>query len=125
MWMLMMLLESLHGVAREIFIAPHLGDLRARQLGMPVACVIIFTVAWFTGRWLATITRLQQYLVGGAWVLLTLVFEFSLGRALGSSWARLLSDYNPARGGLMLFGLAFLFVTPLLVARWRSREKPE
>jgi hypothetical protein len=53
-------------------------------------------------------------------VSLTVVFEFSLGRALGSSWDRILSDYDPSRGGLMLFGLAFMLGTPWLAARARG-----
>jgi len=52
----------------------------------------------------------------------SLVFEFTIGRAVGTSWMQLLDDYNPARGGLMVFGLAFMFVTPMLIARPHSRE---
>ena len=40
-WMLIILVETLHGMAREVFIAPLLGDLRARQLGVLVGCVLI------------------------------------------------------------------------------------
>ena len=46
-------------------------------------------------------------MVGALWVALTLTFEILLGRAIGASWDRILSDYNPARGGFMLAGLAF------------------
>ena len=45
-WMLIMLLETLHGFVREVFIAPVLGDLRARQLGVLVGCLIVFAIAW-------------------------------------------------------------------------------
>jgi hypothetical protein len=121
--MALMLVESLHGAAREIFIAPHIGGLRARQLGVPIGCALIFAIGWLTARWLGAATRVQQRAVGGLWVALTLIFEFTLGRMLGLSWTRLLSDYNPADGGLMLLGLAFMFATPMLVARRLSREK--
>jgi len=51
--------------------------------------------------------------------MLTLIFEFALGRATGASWSRILSDYNPTHGGLMLLGLAFMFITPWLTRRLR------
>jgi len=121
-WMLIILAETVHGTIREIFIAPHLGDLRARQLGVLVACGLIFGVTWFTVRWMGARTRGAQFAVGLAWVVLTIIFEFALGRALGASWDRIFSDYNPARGGLMLFGLAFMAVTPMLAARLRDRN---
>ena len=110
-----MLTETAHGALRELFIAPVIGGLRARQLGVFVGCAIVFIIAWLMARWLNARTRREQLLVGGFWVTLTLVFEFALGRAMGSSWARLLADYNPLQGGLMLIGLAFMFCTPMLV----------
>ena len=118
-WMLIMLAETGHGLVREVFIAPALGALRARQLGVLVGCVLIFVIAWVTARWMKANTRRQQFMVGAFWVLLTLTFEFALGRATGASWSSILSDYNPAHGGFMLLGLAFLFITPWLTKRLR------
>jgi hypothetical protein len=118
-WMLIMLAETGHGMVREVFIAPVLGGLRARQLGVLTGCVIIFVIAWLTARWMSANTRRQQLMVGAYWVLLTVIFEFALGRATGASWSRLLSDYNPAHGGFMLLGLAFMFITPWLTKRLR------
>jgi hypothetical protein len=114
-WMVMMLVETAHGAVREIFIAPAIGGLRARQLGVFVGSLLIFIVAWFMARWINAATRREQLLVGAFWVGLTLVFELALGRATGESWSRLLADFNPVRGGLMLPGLAFMFCTPMLV----------
>jgi len=34
-WMGFMLVETAHGAVRELFIAPGIGALRARQLGIP------------------------------------------------------------------------------------------
>jgi hypothetical protein len=118
-WMLIMLAETLHGMAREIFIAPLLGDWRARQLGVPVGCVLIFAIAWLTASWVGASSPRAQLRVGAYWVAMTLAFEFALGRATGASWSRILEDYNPARGGFMILGMAFLFLAPMLAARWR------
>jgi hypothetical protein len=118
-WMLIILAETLHGMVREIFIAPVLGDLRARQIGVFVGCVLIFIIAWLTARWIGARSHRTQLAVGALWVVLTLVFEIALGRALGASWERILEDYNPARGGFMILGMAFLFLAPRLAATWR------
>ncbi len=96
-WMLIMLAETLHGALREIFIAPVLGDLRARQLGVLVGCILVFAIAWLTARWLAAHTRRMQITAGVLWVLLTLTFECLLGRALGFSWERILDGLSGAQ----------------------------
>jgi hypothetical protein len=118
-WMLIMLAETGHGVIREVFIAPVIGAMHARQLGVLVGCILIFIIAWLTARWMNARTRREQLAVGAFWVGLTLIFEFVLGRATGASWSRILSDYNLLHGGLLLLGLAFMFVTPMLTRRSR------
>jgi hypothetical protein len=118
-WMLIMLAETGHGVVRELFIAPLIGGLRARQLGVLVGCVIVFVIAWLLARWMKAGATRDQFRIGAYWVALTLAFEIALGRAMGLGWSRILSDYNPAHGGLMLLGLAFMFIAPWLTKRLR------
>ena len=119
-WMLIMLVETLHGMAREIFIAPALGDLRARQLGVVTGSLLVLCIAWLLAHWLGAKERRTQLAVGAFWVALTLLFEILLGRALGASWDRILSDFIPARGGFMIAGLAVMFFAPLLAAKLRG-----
>ncbi len=118
--MLIILAETAHGMARELFIAPAIGDLRARQVGVLIGSVIVLGVAWLTARWLDARTRRLQFAIGALWVTLTLTFEILVGRAIGASWERIISDFNPARGGFMLAGLAVLFCAPWLTARLRG-----
>jgi hypothetical protein len=118
-WMLIILAETVHGFLRELLLAPAVGALPARQIGVPVGCVIIFAIAWGAARWIGASGRRQWLAIGSLWVALTVVFEISLGVAIGASWTRILSDYNPARGGFMLFGLAFMGIAPWLAARMR------
>ena len=121
-WMLIILVETLHGAVREIFIAPRIGDLHARQVGVLIGSLIIFGIACLTTRWIGTRTRGASLGVGILWVILTLTFEIVFGRISGASWDRISSDYNPASGGFMLFGLAFMCVAPLLAARLRNGD---
>jgi hypothetical protein len=119
-WMLIILAETAHGMVREIFMAPAIGDLRARQLGVLVGSVIILLIAWLTARWLGARDRRAQLIVGALWVGLTLLFEILLGRAIGTNWDRILSDYNPVRGGFMIAGLAVMLFAPLLAMKLRN-----
>jgi hypothetical protein len=120
--MLMMLAETAHGYAREVFIAPAIGALHARQLGVLIGSALVLLIAWSCARWLRADTRRAQLAVGAFWVALTLLFEFAVGRAMKVGWARLLADYNPAQGGVMLLGLAVMFAAPLLVSQWAKRN---
>ena len=116
-WLLIVVAESVHGVIRQLFIAPILGDLPARQLGVFIGSVLILLISWLTARWLNAATLKSQLSVGVLWVVLIVLFELSLGAALGYSRARMLSEYNMAQGGLMGFGLLFLLFAPTLGAR--------
>jgi hypothetical protein len=118
-WMSIMLAETAHGVVREIFIAPAIGDLHARQVGVAIGCVFVFIIAWSTIRWMRVVTARAQIQAGVLWVVLTLAFEILLGLALNLGWARILSDYDPARGGFMLAGLVFMLFAPRLTAKMR------
>lgn len=117
-WMAMMLAETVHAYAREVFIAPVVGALRARQLGVLIGSVVVLLVAWAFARWIDARTRRSQFVIGGFWVALTLMFEVAVGRAMHRSWSGLLADYNPAQGGFMVLGLMVMFFALFWVTRW-------
>ena len=119
-WMLIMLAETLHGMARNVFIAPAIGDLRARQLGVLTGSFIVLGIAWLVARWLGGHERRTLLFIGAFWVALTVLFEMVLGRASGMGWDQIFSDFNPVRGGFMIAGLAVMFFAPLLGAKLRG-----
>jgi len=118
-WVLIIAAETVHGVLRQLLLVPVVGDLRARQLGVLIGSAIIFAIAWALARWIDARTLRAQLAVGAVWVALTLCFEYTLGRLLGLNVERMLADYDVARGGFMLFGLAFMLIAPALAARTR------
>jgi hypothetical protein len=121
-WVLLMAAEVVHGVARTLFLAPAVGDFRARQLAVFSGSLLILLITTLTIRWLQpTATRLLM-LIGVVWVALTLAFEIGLGRLLGYSWNRIGSDYNPLHGGLMPIGLGVMAMSPWMA--WRLRRLP-
>jgi len=121
-WMLLIISESVHGLIRQRFIAPEIGDLPSRQLGVFTGSLIIFALYLLTAGWMNLRTLASQLLAGLLWVTLTVLFEFGLGMALGYLPERLLSDYDILHGGYMAFGLLFMLVAPALAAGIRSRR---
>ncbi len=120
-WGVIILVESLHGTVRELWLRPLLGDFHARQISVFTAMTLILMVSLIFARWLRATQKRQLLAVGAFWALLTVAFEFGLGRfVLKYSWTRLLEDYNLARGGLMGLGLLFLFFAPWLAAKLRG-----
>lgn len=117
-WMVIMLAETAHGIVREVFIAPAIGGLRARQWGVLAGSLLVLLITRVLFRWMRANHSRVPLIIGGLWVLLTVTFEIALGRVMGLGWPRILSDYNPAQGGFMVLGLAVMFMAPWLVARW-------
>ncbi|MCU0822257.1 MAG: hypothetical protein MUC95_07275 [Spirochaetes bacterium] len=122
-WMLIAVVESVHGTIRQLFLAPVIGDMPSRQVGVFVGSALILLVSWLTARWLGADTFKNQFRIGALWVVFIVIFEFSLGLALGYTVERILSDYNPANGGLMVFGLLFMLFAPALGAKLRNKNR--
>lgn len=119
-WILIVIAESIHGTIRQLFIAPMIGDMLSRQVGVFVGLAIILLISWLSARWLGAKTLKNQLQVGALWVVLIVVFEVGLGTAFGYTRERILSDYNLAQGGLMGLGLLFMLLAPALGAKLRK-----
>ena len=120
-WCIIIAVETIHGILRTLLLVPMIGDFPARQVSVFTGSLLIFGVAYVFNPWLKAQNKRQLCVVGTIWVLLTILFEFALGRlVLALSWNRITEDYDITRGGLLGFGLLFMAVSPLLAARVRS-----
>jgi hypothetical protein len=114
--------EVVHGVLRTLLLAPLVGDLPARQIGVFIGSLLVLGITSLLVGWIRAGTAPRLLVDGLRWVVLTLLFEFALGRlVLDLSWDRLAEDYNLSRGGLMPLGLTVVALAPLLMARVRYR----
>lgn len=122
-WLLIVIAESVHGIIRELFIAPTIGNMAARRIGVLTGAVIIFLITLACIRWIGAKSFGKQLEVGSVWAVLMVIFEISLGLLLGYPKERLISDYNLAEGGFMVFGLLFLLFSPAFAARVRGFDE--
>lgn len=119
-WLALIAVETVHGVLRNLFLVPAVGDLRARQIGVAAGSALVLATGLVFIRWIRPPSVRATLWIGALWLVLTLAFEFSLGRALGRSWDQLLADYDLARGGYLSFGMLLLALAPWIAARLRG-----
>lgn len=119
-WLLLMLVETLHGTARILLLVPLTGDFRARQITVFTGALLIFCITTLFIKRIAPASIRQCMLIGLLWIALTITFEVTLGLyAFNMSWQRIIEDYNLLQGGLMPIGLALMLFTPLAAAKIR------
>jgi hypothetical protein len=119
-WLVIIAVETVHGILRTLLLVPMMGDFPARQISVFTCSLLIFGVTLLFINWIAARTTLQLLMVGTIWVLLTILFEITLGRlVLDLSWDRITEDYDITSGGFLGFGLLFMAVSPLLAATFR------
>lgn len=122
-WLLIVVIETIHGVIRQLFLVPIWGDLPSRQVGVVVGSILILLVAWFSFDWIRATTIKQQLTLGALWVALMIGFESGLAALLGMSGERIKSDYNIFEGGYMALGLIVLLLSLVIVSKFKSRKR--
>jgi hypothetical protein len=119
-WLCIISVEVLHGIARAVVLAPAVGDFRARQIAVFTGSLLILVVATSFIRWIRPDSAREAVGVGVVWLLLTLAFEIGFGRYVAhAAWSRIASDYNVFRGGLLPIGLCVLTAAPFITAKFR------
>jgi hypothetical protein len=106
-WLPMIVLAFANATLRELVLIKHFSEFRAHQLSTITLIILCSVYLWFVFPLLNIQNSKQAYIIGFVWMLLTVAFEFSLGRLTNKSWSYLLRDYNLFAGA---FGCSFLFV---------------
>lgn len=119
-WLVIMLVETLHGLLRGLLLVPRVGEEVAGRIGWPIGLLIVLGFSIALAPWLAIRDTSALLRLGGLWAVLTLIFEIIIGFLRGLDGPRLLAELNPLAGGLAIYGLAVMFLAPLLAARLRG-----
>jgi hypothetical protein len=119
-WLLLLMLAVLNGGARQKWLTPRLGELRAHQMSCLTGSLVILAATTLTVRWLGIVGNAALLGIGAFWVVLTFVFECFMGRVLaGKPWEQVWTDYNLAQGRLWPLVLVVILFAPLLAAMFR------
>lgn len=118
-WLLIMLVETVHGVLRGLLLAPRMGEEAAARLGWPVGLILVLAVSYLCIRW-THVTRTSALLtMGGAWAVLTILFEVFIGLVRGMGLPGIIAEINP-QSGTILYSAAVMFLAPLVASRLRG-----
>jgi hypothetical protein len=122
LWLAIAASAVVNGALREAVLIPLLGRTPGLVLSGLLLCAIILGIAFVALPWLGARRRAQLIGIGAAWLVLTLVFEFSIGRLQGKSWPVLLEVYTFKDGNIWPLVLLVTLAAPVLAARWRNRD---
>lgn len=108
-WVLFLGLAVASGYVRVFLLSPRLGETGARLISSLGFCGLIVQVSYLFVKLQPELSPPTLLHVGLMWLVLSVVFEFGLGRyAMGYSWRRLMEDYNLIRGRMLDLGLIWL-----------------
>jgi hypothetical protein len=120
-WLGLVAVAIVNGAIREAVIVPAVGESAARAVSSITLSAAILAVSWFTIQWMGPAFPAQAWQIGFEWLVLTLAFEFLVGHyILGTSWERLLADYNVLKGRIWVLVLVTTAVAPQITARARG-----
>jgi hypothetical protein len=106
-----------NGILRAVWLAPMVGDSVAHVIGAIILSAVVAVVTWEAIDWLHPHTANDALLIGDEWVLLTFGFEVLSGYVLiGTSWHRLLMEYNVTQGLQWELVLTTMLVAPAVAA---------
>ena len=107
-----------NGVAREATLARFLGEKRAHQASCVSGVAAFAAYFHFLQRSWPLCERDEALKIGGAWLTMTVAFEFGFGRLAAKKPLReLVEDYNVAKGRLWPVVLAWIAVGPEITRR--------
>jgi hypothetical protein len=108
--------ETLHGIARTVFVVPRIGKARAIKLSALTGTLLAFLIclAWVPG--IGLTSTAQHAALGVVLAGFMACFDIAIGRfVMRKTWARIQPDFDPRTGNFLLFGLLALTLIPVLV----------
>ena len=119
-WCAFMAIETLQGILRGIFLVPRVGLDLSNKIGWPIAACIVFGVTVLTIRWVGLAGTQALLTLGALWAALTLIFEIGIGLLRGLDAAQLIHEINPFSGGLLVYSLLVVFLSPYFALKLRG-----
>ena len=121
LWCVILGLAILNGMVREAALIPLLGRFAGYLISGLLLSAAVFVVALVAVPGYGVRTSRDWLSIGLLWLVLTLAFEFGLGRLIQDKpWAELLAAYRFRDGNLWPLVLLVTGLSPWLAARVRG-----
>ena len=118
-WLALALIAVFNGILREASYGQALSELVSHQLSTLSAMLLCAIFVLYLDRIWPFPSARHAWVVGVAWLLMTVAFEFGFGHFIaGHSWGRLLTDYNLTQGRVWSLFLFWVLVLPPLIHRY-------
>jgi hypothetical protein len=121
LWLPMIVIAFANALLREKVFIHHFNEARAQQLSTITLVILCAIYTWIVFPLLHIQSSKHAFIIGIVWVVLTVAFEFTLGRLTNKSWEYLFRDYNILAGRIWLIFLIVLFFLPFLVYSLKNR----
>lgn len=118
-FLLIMAVETVHGVLRGLFLSPRVGEEMAAKIGWPVGLILVLLIAILTIRWIGLRDWRSLLTLGAVWAVLTICFEVMIGLLRGMGAPEITAALNPLSGTIP-YSAAVMFIAPWLAARLRG-----
>ena len=120
-WIGMVAIAIFNAVVREKAYGKYMGELHAHQLSTFIGIVLLWIYIWILTGTFPIISSTQALIIGGMWLIMTILFEFVFGHfVIGHSWSKLFHDYNLFKGRVWSLMLIWIAVAPYVFYRIRS-----
>lgn len=113
-WLPMILIAFVNATLRELVFAKQFNDLLSHQLSTVTLIILCLIYVGIVFPYLHIQSAGQALLIGFVWMILTVLFEFSLGRIMNHSWEELLQNYHLLDGKIWVLFLICLMLMPYL-----------
>ena len=124
-WVVFLVFAIANGAVRTELITPRFGENTGHIISTLILCVIIFAVTSVSIHWINPKILTDAFRIGILWVSMTVAFEFLAGHYLfGTSWDKLISEYDVGRGRIWILVLVANLISPILAAKRLIKCRP-
>jgi hypothetical protein len=114
-WLMLLTLAVVNGAVREAWLIPRFGGSAGHAVSSLSLSALIVLLSWLIIGWINPASAGDAFLIGLAWLALTLAFEFLAGHYLfRKPWNELLADYDIMSGRIWVLVLVTTMLAPLL-----------
>jgi len=113
-WLPMIAIAFINAGIRETILVRKFEPLHAHQISTLTLILLCACYIWLIYPFLRINNITSALLAGAVWMILTILFEFSMGFALKKPLSTILSEYDLTSGKLWPVFLVVLFIMPLI-----------